>query len=342
MNSYMRWVVSAIVVATLSFGVGELYVRHRGAEVYRDEGCNCSDTFIVERMNDARDSLPLCAAPRHHRALVVGCSYTFGLGVAEQDTFVWKLNEMFPDWYFENAGISGGSAYSALCSENKYLRLNKYDLVLYATIADQLDRDLQITRQVYDREDSSPNPLDSSQYQVELLSGVYPLRLNGGIRAVRYAWEPVRWPGDGWSCLINYFRRGWVNRQRELVKDTYAPSSPLTMFRYMVRTMDTLAQAHGAKYGIIDLQDYGRIRMPRPFSDLTTFALEGENQPVALHAVDVSLDFDLRDDPKYHTKPAQVAVKHGTLIDAGDHPSALVHTYYAKKIAAWLRQEFGL
>ncbi len=38
---------------------------------------------------------PYVLAKRPYRVLCVGCSYTFGLGCSEDETFVWRLNEMF-------------------------------------------------------------------------------------------------------------------------------------------------------------------------------------------------------------------------------------------------------
>lgn len=50
----------------------------------------------------------------HLRVLLVGCSYSAGLGVADADTFAWRINDALPALRIENHATSGWSTWQAL------------------------------------------------------------------------------------------------------------------------------------------------------------------------------------------------------------------------------------
>ena len=54
--------------------------------------------------------------------LVLGCSYTLGFGVDDQDTFAWKLQERFPDFDVENFGTAAYGTYQSLLRFRRFLR----------------------------------------------------------------------------------------------------------------------------------------------------------------------------------------------------------------------------
>lgn len=43
---------------------------------------------------------------KHHTAFF-GCSYTFGEGINDDETMVYKLNDKYPNEVFDNYGVSG-------------------------------------------------------------------------------------------------------------------------------------------------------------------------------------------------------------------------------------------
>lgn len=46
--------------------------------------------------------------------VLVGCSFTQGVGISDADTFAWKLQERFPSWHVRNFGTGAYSTYQAL------------------------------------------------------------------------------------------------------------------------------------------------------------------------------------------------------------------------------------
>jgi len=54
--------------------------------------------------------------------LVLGCSYTLGFGVDDQDAFAFKLQERFPDYDVENFGTAAYGTYQSLLRFRRFLR----------------------------------------------------------------------------------------------------------------------------------------------------------------------------------------------------------------------------
>lgn len=74
------------------------------------------------------------------RVLLVGCSYTFGMGIEDQETLAWLLNEHYPDAVFDNYAVSAFGTYQCLMMMQDRLAERKYDAVLYMYIDDHVRR----------------------------------------------------------------------------------------------------------------------------------------------------------------------------------------------------------
>ncbi|MGM9998345.1 MAG: hypothetical protein ACI38Q_02960 [Candidatus Bruticola sp.] len=76
------------------------------------------------------------------RVLMLGCSYTYGMGVYDRDTLAWLLNERFPNIQFDNYGVRRWGTYQCLLFAQYLLleRKEKYDQVLYFFIDDHVRR----------------------------------------------------------------------------------------------------------------------------------------------------------------------------------------------------------
>lgn len=65
-------------------------------------------SFMSDGSRRTSDSAP---ARRVERWLLLGCSYTQGLGRTDQETFGWRLQSMFPDVLLTNFGTGGYGTY---------------------------------------------------------------------------------------------------------------------------------------------------------------------------------------------------------------------------------------
>lgn len=82
-------------------------------------------------------------APPH--TIVLGCSYTFGMGVADQETFVYRLNAHHPNWAMANSGVIGYGTYQAWLRLKEMAesgQLSANHTVIYCFIGDHLQRNI--------------------------------------------------------------------------------------------------------------------------------------------------------------------------------------------------------
>jgi len=104
-----------------------------------------------------RASAPAGEPPRTHSVLLMGCSYTTGLGVADDETFAWRLNERYPDVRFENHGVPGYGTYQSLLLLERLLRQSHGqppELVVYSFIGDHTKRNVASLKWLRNLKDS--------------------------------------------------------------------------------------------------------------------------------------------------------------------------------------------
>lgn len=79
---------------------------------------------------------------KHHTAFF-GCSYTFGEGINDEETMVYKLNDKYPNEVFDNYGVSGYGTVQSLIVMQDVLEQNKYDLIVYCATRPQFARNVE-------------------------------------------------------------------------------------------------------------------------------------------------------------------------------------------------------
>ena len=158
----LSWLLAALVLLTVC---AEFYLIHRGEKVYDpadyfsranpevgwepapgrvlSQDCH-PDNPLYEYIwpDTSRVSRPDWNRQTKYRVLVTGCSYTYGTGLREEETFVWKLNQRFKDVTFDNFGVYGYGTYLCYLRQKQQLERHhhKYDLVLYVHFDDHLRR----------------------------------------------------------------------------------------------------------------------------------------------------------------------------------------------------------
>lgn len=107
-------------------------------------GPNRSETIALENVwpNGQRVSRPQIDKKSSQKVLMLGCSFTYGMGLRDRETLAWLLNEKFPDVQFDNYGVRRWGAYQCLMLAQYLLeeRREKYDHVLYFFIDDHVRR----------------------------------------------------------------------------------------------------------------------------------------------------------------------------------------------------------
>jgi hypothetical protein len=98
---------------------------------------------IVE--NGARATGPRTATRASHRDLIfVGCSFTFGWGLNDEETFAWKVQTALPHWNVHNFGVNGyGTCQSYMLLKRLIQRGNWHNpVVIYGFLDDHEKRNV--------------------------------------------------------------------------------------------------------------------------------------------------------------------------------------------------------
>ncbi len=75
-------------------------------------------------------------------AMVLGCSYTFGLGVSDKDNFIWKSGDHFCDTQFDNYAVIGYGTHQCRIMMHRVFEQNnaKYSKIFYFFMSEHLRR----------------------------------------------------------------------------------------------------------------------------------------------------------------------------------------------------------
>jgi hypothetical protein len=106
-------------------------------------------TFLVDHSRRSWEA-PAKTAQRGE-VLVVGCSFTQGFGIADEDTFSYLLNQRYPHLMFHNFGTGGYGTYQSLLRiEQNLSRANtdEIPLVIYGFIDLHLQRNVAVANWV--------------------------------------------------------------------------------------------------------------------------------------------------------------------------------------------------
>ncbi|MGM9998988.1 MAG: hypothetical protein ACI38Q_06305 [Candidatus Bruticola sp.] len=105
---------------------------------FRGSVISSEDPNVIEHTNPdtSRRSSKTEKTDYDSRVLVVGCSQTYGMGVADEQTLVWLLNEHYPRTRFDNFGVKGYGTLQCLLMMQYWLERRNYNGVIYYFIKD--------------------------------------------------------------------------------------------------------------------------------------------------------------------------------------------------------------
>lgn len=241
-------------------------------------------------------------SPRPYRVLCLGCSYTFGVGVADEDTYVWRLNELMPSVEFVNGGVGGYGPLACLVREKRLLEKGSFDLVMYGLIGEHHRRSaIPQTRNVE----------GSGRYRHCPARSVYTLPITAVQEELRFVdlW-PRRYdvPGASFSPLLNFIG-GYYTAFR--VRCQHRPSwqeQQLILCDILDRQCQ-LAAGYGCPYLLVSLQDRPNQALLSP----------------QVHYFDNTLPGGIRNADRVG------GLRH-------NHPGRNVHRYWAERLAVYLSQ----
>jgi len=145
------------------------------------------------------------AGDRDQKLLLVGCSFTFGWGVSDDESFAWKLQEKLPQFDVSNHGVGGYGTYQSLLLLERLLAEQPPPArVLYGYMQGHEFRNVahplwtfSLTKYARQRMVEVPFcTLDSQGHLERQAPERYP-----------------EWPLQGQSALVNFLQEVYVRRE---------------------------------------------------------------------------------------------------------------------------------
>ncbi len=229
--------------------------------------------------------------------MIIGGSNAQSYGVRDEDSFVWRLAERYPQLWFENFGGGGYSTIQALLIAKRALgtiyRARKPKLILLAF------DDAHMLRNVADQ---------SWIFSISDPEGRYVVppyaRLVGDKLAPRPFVTIGYWALERQSALVTAAHDAWL---RKVAYNTARDALPVT--RKVIDELAAFAREQGALFGVMVLEDRAKVT-PQLFGD-APFPHADCSAPG-------------RDDPQKY------------LLGGNSHPNPALHAYFTDCIATWL------
>ena len=240
---------------------------------------------------------------KHHTAFF-GCSYTFGEGINDEETMVYRLNDKYPDEVFDNYGVSGYSTLQSLIVMQDVLKQNKYDLVVYCATRPQFARNIE-KRVVGNLQVNRP-------YCIAPRVQFFP---NGRYKIYDNATLP--WLGQDRFLTIDWLHRVYlgmtydlevISDHRVLAKEHW--QKRLEAMSKLIGLMQEACQKKNVRFLVVST------------SDMKDGALK-----------DVKLDKSIEYINIDHPKSMNLEYRVGGIIN--NHPNAKVHAYWAEQFSQW-------
>ncbi len=276
-----------------------------------------------------------CRASRknmnHHKArriAVAGCSYTYGIGVKDNETFTWLLGERFPNTSFDNFGVPGYGTVQCLLNIKQQLeRGNKYDLIIYAPIEKHIERN-NLRQCLF--------PYKNNTFF--FMTPVYADKRNGKITF--HSTEELKWPFEDTWLTIYFFKHMYLYQKIFFSAKEYK--------KFFDETVQNILEVTSFSYSYTDIANTSNrqedtlffYEMTKLFSEMTN----SYNIPLVVFVLNSEIGDLYNDDiikehkdlypnlcfrciyPEQHLPSSRI----GGALD--HHPNAATHKFWAKNI----------
>ncbi|MBI3506151.1 MAG: SGNH/GDSL hydrolase family protein [Proteobacteria bacterium] len=173
---------------------GELGWRNRPGTYPSSEAGNVPMTFWPNRQRASRPD-PAGGTPRVD---MLGDSITQGYGVADRETYVWRLGELLPGVAFENLGVGGYGTYQSLLVQQAR-SADPPRVTVYGFYGDHLFRNVAFLSWVRALRDAEGRNIVPPHVTVE------------GGRLVRHEGSSVpAWPLERQLSTVTELHRAWL------------------------------------------------------------------------------------------------------------------------------------
>lgn len=233
------------------------------------------DSSVIETTNEqGRRITPYVNNPSSN-ALILGCSYSYGVAVADNRTFAWKIGEHFPTIQFDNYASPGYGTHQCRIMLKRILEENPklYSKIFYFFIEDHLRRNISI------------NLMDGDHI-------INPWARLAQNQPEYHASGAIIWPGCQFLRTASLFRSIYIKR---LIDQQFSETEKVQLFNGIIGEMLNEAKTHNAEFYVCflefgdrnyinnDLKAQGLKVMDISFQDLNNpqYRLQGHGHPTS-------------------------------------------------------------
>jgi hypothetical protein len=174
----------------------------------------------------------------HTELLFVGCSFTQGWAISDDETFTWRLQQQFPAFEVINGGVGAYGTYQSLLVMERWLaRPDPPAMVFYGLMEEHEPRNVAAPEWLMLLAAASKGGIVATPYCT--------LGPDGAL--VRHPTEAYsHWPLREYSALITFLERSYF----EFAARKRTPQQRAVTERLLLE-MQNLAQQHGSRFCVV-------------------------------------------------------------------------------------------
>lgn len=231
---------------------------------------------------------------------ILGCSFTFGWSINDEETFAWRLQEWLPKYRVKNYGTNGyGTIHGLIQLEDAIATGQTPDVAVIAYGSFHDDRNTFVRHR--------RKGVNAWKKFGPLIQPYGSLDEAGELEIEMAGTEYAEWPLQRRSALVHRLERAYKDWES-------ANANSHEVSKAIVKRMYELAQANG-----IELVLLGMVRTPET-ADMVEYA-----KSLGMRTADVSLG--LRNHKELRNLPHD------------GHPNGAANELFAKKIGGFLKQD---
>ncbi len=246
--------------------------------------------------------------PRSERAdnpdvLVLGCSFTYGYGVDDDENFAALLQKEFPDLSLRNAGVIGYGTVQSLMQLREAVKNDSLKAVILNFSSFHLMRNG--LSQTYRSNLRVGYQRASAEAESLMRQARFPYITSCDLEIRHQPWETMytNWYGREWSAIVN-----WQQLADDRRKD--ARIDELAIAECIIREMAAICERNGIQFGVVCL-------------DSTLETEELRQRLATVNWLNTSFDFT-----------SEIV----TNLPYDSHPNAEGHRYLARQMTPFLTQ----
>lgn len=247
--------------------------------------------------------VPGSQSAENPEVLLLGCSFTYGYGVNDQESFAALLQQEFPEVSLRNEGVVGYGTVQSLLQLREAIQKDRLKAVLLNFSSFHLMRNG--LSPIYRANLKVGYENSSKEVESLMAQSRFPYVKDCGLEIYHQPWETMysNWKWRDWSAIVNWRQLADDRKKREHIDE-------LALAACLINEMRALCDSKGIAFGVVSL-------------DETKETLSLEEKLEETEWMHVGFDFT---DPAYTNLPYD------------SHPSAEGHRYIARHISPFLKQ----